>query len=67
MKRMLGLVLFVTIAAFPVLAQQPSSNDAPATKEDVEKLIPLKIDRFMIKPVVREKLIEAIEKVTETF
>src|SRR5579885_1799843 len=38
MKRILGLLLFVGLAFGPAFAQQASSDDSPATKEDVEKL-----------------------------
>lgn len=38
-----------------------------ANKTDIEKLMPLKVDRFMIKPVVRDKLLDAIKTVTADF
>jgi len=38
MKRILGLLLFFGLAFGLAFAQQASSNDSPATKEDVEKL-----------------------------
>ena len=38
MKRILGLLLFFGLAIGPAFAQQASSDDSPATKEDVEKL-----------------------------
>ncbi len=38
MRRMLGLGLLFVMALGQIWAQQTSANDAPATKEDVEKL-----------------------------
>jgi uncharacterized protein len=38
MKRIVGLALLLVIAFGPAWAQQTSSDDTPATKEDVEKL-----------------------------
>lgn len=38
MKRALGIALLFVLVVCQVWAQQPSSDDTPATKEDVEKL-----------------------------
>lgn len=38
MKRVLGFVLLLGFALSPAFAQQTSSDDASATKEDIEKL-----------------------------
>jgi uncharacterized protein len=38
MKRISRLLIFVILALGPVWAQETTSNDAPATREDIEKL-----------------------------
>ena len=38
MKRILGFALLLALSLSPAIAQQPSSEESPATKEDVEKL-----------------------------
>jgi hypothetical protein len=38
MKRILGCALLLALSLSPAFAQQPSSDESPATKEDVEKL-----------------------------
>jgi uncharacterized protein len=38
MKRIVQLFLFVVLALGPVWAQEASTNDAPATKEDIQQL-----------------------------
>lgn len=38
MKRLLGVAMFVVVAFGPMLAQQTTVSDEPATKEDIQKL-----------------------------
>ena len=38
MKRILGFALLLALSLSPAIAQQSSSDESPATKEDVEKL-----------------------------